>query len=1207
MRKTELRSILILLLLLLLPAYAGAWTLTVKVTGGSLTPANTVVLSGGASRTLTGGSTTLYPTAPTTITVNTASGYTSSVTLDGINAPASPFTLSSGSHTVAVTYSLPSTASLTINQGSGGTISVMLPNSTWTTTGATGLAVGTNLPFSIAPQTNQRVSSYTINGTTTTVTGSAVGQPVSGSFNAVAGGNVIAAGYSFIATITPTLSAPTTGYTTQPITCSASAVSNDTGLRYAFQVTGPASFSQAASTNQSFTFIPTLTGTYQVTATVTSDNGGNASTAPASVVVTDYQSYLNSPCVSCHSSRNAAIISQYQGSRHNLNTDSTCMGCHTADTPHSVGINATNIDAATFQVKNGNVVGMSQGSTFCLKCHNQAIVTDFNASRHKAVSLTCSACHRTGVHASDFDPTACASCHLDGNGEVPDHPLPIGTSSCYSCHNPHGLSALSSAPAVHFNNLTGAGYPASYVTSGRVCADCHTAGASNGDNRRQWALSGHADTTSPSWSGSDFKTMTGCVQCHSSTGFLAYSTGKVTSAWGVASDKTKELLICVGCHSDVTNGVLRTLAPLRPYADDPEYLNPESGKSNVCIACHGGVRNGKSIEARLAQQADFGNLPFIDPHYLAAAGNVFANGGYHFPGRDYQSTALHGGIGALDGRGPCISCHKNGSNGHKFLAGAMPVCSDCHGSFLDEARLSGAKSEFLNALEILRAQLAARGFVYSQLPPHFSNSNWGPGQAGANTMGAAFNYALLARDPGAYAHNAGYAAKLVLDSIDYLDNGALDDSVGSIAVPELLGSQAISQAAADSMTGYRTKNGCTICHGGTASTPTPMASNGHPGHLTDLYGPGSYLGSELGSCQNCHLYGTATHMSGAVDLITGPGSACAGCHPGSVPAWNTGVRLECTSCHAPTPSRLPNGSAAPYMGYFVPDGHGRYTGSNQCTSCHDPDSRHISGSLGSYTRLRLLNDNALCASCHDSSAVGADARNMQTHVGLDCRVCHDPHGSANLAMIRSVVGGWNIVFGDRNEQLIDPVTNRGLCQVCHTATAHYRAGVAESDHPTSGCLNCHGHNSAGGGFKPSGGSCDACHGYPPAPRNTGIGFGTENNWVNARFEDYSGGGGAHLAIAHVSPLATASQGWLNCAVCHNGGDTGSAPYHSMTTPVRSHIDNVTVLVDAKLRFAEGFTVYTGAKLFNLPAQNQTGNCFNIACHMSPSPRWSTER
>ena len=116
-----------------------------------------------------------------------------------------------------------------------------------------------------------------------------------------------------------------------------------------------------------------------------------------------------------------------------------------------------------------------------------------------------------------------------------------------------------------------------------------------------------------------------------------------------------------------------------------------------------------------------------------------------------------------------------------------------------------------------------------------------------------------------------------------------------------------------------------------------------------------------------------------------------------------------------------------------------------------------------------------------------------------------------------------------------------------------------------------------------------------------------SNWSSARFEDYSGGGGAHLVAAHVARSANPADGWTNCSICHNSGLAGSSPYHKMTLPLSSHIDNVTIAVDPKYRFDNSFTVYTGAKLVNPPGQNQTGSCFNISCHLRPSPRWSIER
>jgi nitrate reductase cytochrome c-type subunit len=826
-----------------------------------------------------------------------------------------------------------------------------------------------------------------------------------------------------------------------------------------------------------------------------------------------------------------------------------------------------------------------------MACHKTSIADGFTSSPHNAHGLLCTSCHTNGAHNPDVTATVCNGCHFDSNGNVAGHPLAIGSSPCVACHDPH--STAGSAPnmtTTHFNNQTSAGYPASYVTSRSNCSNCHDSSSANQAIRQQWAQSTHAAITDNAWKYYDFKTKSGCVQCHTTTGFIAYSTARVTAAWGTGSDKTKELLTCIGCHSDITAGILRTVPPVHPYAGDPGYLNPNIGKSNICMTCHSGTKNGKSIAAQLDALADFTNLPFIDPHYMAAGGTSYGKAGYHFPGRSYNPEATHTKLGSTDGSGSCVTCHKNSTNGHKFQSGALPLCTSCHGSSLDAAKLSADKTAFLNALEILRAQLAANGFVYIATPPGFNTTNWGTRQAGANTMGAAFNYVLFATEPGAYAHNPTYARQLVLDSIDYLDNGQFDDSVTTLAIPNLLASGAISQAIADSMASYKSKNDCTICHGGTAATTTPMATNAHGTHLTGSYGPGAYLGNDLGSCQACHLYGSATHMNGNVDLLFGAGSACANCHPGTLPSWSVSSRLSCTDCHAPVPSVLPNGVAAPYKANFNLKGHGQYPASSQCTSCHDPDSRHISGSLGSYTRLRLLNDNNQCASCHnDAAVVGPAFRNMSTHFttkggnqAMACSACHDPHGTTNLSMIRTAINGTTITYTDSSAGLVNNSTNRGLCQVCHTATAHYRAGVPETSHPTSGCLNCHRHNSAGGAFKPFG-SCDACHGYPPAPRRTTPVFGLMNNWSSARFEDYSGGGGAHLVAAHVLKSARPSEGWVNCVSCHNGG----AASHAMTLPIKDHTNNVTVLVDPQYSFTPG----------TLPTFDATSKtCSNVSCH-----------
>jgi trimeric autotransporter adhesin len=1175
MRKSLDGALLLLFMLLMLPAFANAatyWAITASTSPAALKPNLTPArpMNFGNYTTPGGlGATNVTNAATTSVDYNVSipAGYSLvSVKVDGVVAgtTAGTYTVNKGtvlSHTIVASYAATS-YTITTQVASGGTIS------------ASG-SYSTSLPITVTPSVGNQLTGVVIDAVTYALTDvlpsfvTRTGSSAGSTYTFTSGSHTVKGVFALLATASARITTP-----------SQTVPTGTTGIL----LDGSASTSTVPGT--SFVWSATC-GT--VSATV--PNGTTATYNAATVATTcSVTLTVNAPGITPSPSASINITTQVPV----LVETQICLNCHDGNNGPAVP---------------GFTTTLHYSRLSCQDCHNPV-----QAMSHPYAAFSTMA-------------NVCASCHADSQGNVPLHPIAIGTNPCLSCHDPHSLVSLVGAPAGHYNNVTSAGYPASYMSVRETCRNCHIATATNAVVRHQWASSGHAATTEPPWASQDFKTKSGCVQCHTTTGFIAYSTGKMTAAWGVASDKTKEVLTCVGCHSNLSTGEVRNVSPVRPFADD-SFQNHDLSKSNLCMDCHSGRNNGKSIAVKVGV-ADFTNTPFVAPHYLSAAGTLQGASGYHFPGQVYASYSSNNhrevGIGnsANTGTsGPCATCHMSAVDKHTFktvttdLSGTVTaitasVCVNCHSGALDATQLNADKVMYLNSLVVLKAMLASKGFVYSASYPYFTNTNWGVGQAGANVMGAAFNYVLLLSEPGAYTHNPLYAKQLVLSSIDYLDNGQFDDSVTTLAIPSLLASGAISQTVADSFVAYKAKqNLCTSCHGFTASSGAPMASFAHPAHLTGAYGPGAYFGPDVSACQACHVSNSTSHRNGAVDLVAG---GCLGCHAGAAPAWNSATRLDCTSCHAATPAVLPNGVAAPYKANFALSGHGQYPASNQCTVCHDPNSRHISGSLGSYTRLRLLNDNNLCASCHNTATVGIAFRNMSTHVtpdgrALGCRDCHDPHGSSNLSMIRSQINGVTIVFTDKINAFIDPVTNRGLCQVCHTLTAHYRAGVAETGHFTSGCLNCHSHNSAGGAFRPvGGGACDSCHGYPPAPRNLAASFGTPGNWVAARFEDYSGGGGAHLAAGHISPNADPSQGWANCAVCHNAGIIGSTPYHSMATPVKSHIDKVTVKVDPKLRFSEGFTVYTGAKLANLPAANATGSCFNISCHMSQSPRWSTER
>jgi hypothetical protein len=160
---------------------------------------------------------------------------------------------------------------------------------------------------------------------------------------------------------------------------------------------------------------------------------------------------------------------------------------------------------------------------------------------------------------------------------------------------------------------------------------------------------------------------------------------------------------------------------------------------------------------------------------------------------------------------------------------ASEVCFNCHGPspqiILD--MVNEEKRQFLGAMEALKDQLLLqRGYNFSPNYPYFFTApydltydepiasphcqknlpieNWQtggttasftwntstlfcdstvgtPGIAGTgkNNMGSAFNFNLLEHDPGAYVHNRMYIKRLIYDSLDWLDDGAMNYSVGA--------------------------------------------------------------------------------------------------------------------------------------------------------------------------------------------------------------------------------------------------------------------------------------------------------------------------------------------------------------------------------------------------------------------------------------------
>ena len=354
-----------------------------------------------------------------------------------------------------------------------------------------------------------------------------------------------------------------------------------------------------------------------------------------------------------------------------------------------------------------------------------------------------------------------------------------------------------------------------------------------------------------------------CARCHSATGLSTYLlTG------GTFAVEPSNGMLCVTCH-DGEN------FPARYTADDvtfPSGLVVDSGSNttNLCMQCHQGRESGASVAALIGDlPADevSASLRFLNVHYFAAGATRFgtqAGGGFEYEG------ALYNGLFAHTARfQQCNDCHDIHS-----LQVKVDACGECHegvttmadleeirmpGSTVDydgdgdveegiAAEVEGLHEELIAAMQAYTdATAGVDGIVYNgSAYPYFFNTEgaryatWTP-----RLLRAAYNYQYVAKDPGAFAHNARYIVQLLWDSITDLsmapgvtiDTSALTRNPG----PHFDGtSEAFRHWDGDG----EVSAGCARCHGGPA---------GFDAYLETFANPAEGVPISMGlTCETCH-------------------------------------------------------------------------------------------------------------------------------------------------------------------------------------------------------------------------------------------------------------------------------------------------------------------------------------------------------------------
>lgn len=397
---------------------------------------------------------------------------------------------------------------------------------------------------------------------------------------------------------------------------------------------------------------------------------------------------------------------------------------------------------------------------------------------------------------------------------------------------------------------------------------------------------------------------------------------------------------------------------------------------------------------------------------------------------------------------------------------------------------------------------------------------------------------------------------------------------------------------------------CGTCHA------VPATSGAHTFHFSGTAGP--KIGTTQTDCAICHdNVGNGKHSNGQVDV-----KGCTPCHQTAV-IWTLPASVTCESCHTGTASVV-SAFTAPLKSLNKTAGHGRYSSAALakvvCTTCHNASANHI-GAGASEKRLKIAG-NDLCTSCHSTVAnkglpearidlpVHGGSVNQFAHyttVGVtranECSGCHDTHGTTNLYNIRTVINGQTVTFNNISTGFIVKTPNvngiyNGLCQICHTKGSHFKNNASPNlgHNGAKNCLNCHQHKGLNVtfAFQPFG-TCDTCHGYPPVKNMTGL--AVAGNYSGAKFQDYSGGGGAHTVVGHISKTVVPKDGKSSCTNCHSDFDNS---HNQGSTPVKKSFINV--VVDTKFKFNNATSI-----VYN----SGNNSCSNVSCHFRPSPNWVT--
>jgi len=535
---------------------------------------------------------------------------------------------------------------------------------------------------------------------------------------------------------------------------------------------------------------------------------------PANSVPAVNKLAASSTCLNCHASAvsqttGALVADEWRASSHNLKNGAGCADCHEPASDHP-NLCSTCHGGGEFQVTIN-----PDASAKCLKCHGPAFPDNL---------LMANAPQHYGYSTARALPQATRASYVSGQYQ----------GRCRACHNPH-LNTLTQnhkdyALSQHGDPKGAAWNYYEFKQDAYVaCARCHTS-----TGYISYVTSGFSVPTKGFGAGDASREVLACDACHASYDFknsirkvpaftAPYQNFNATAP--ASYPDLGETNICIPCHAGLASGQNINAIAFASFTG-VGFVNPHYKAAAGLMYMQNGFTNFTSANAAYGTST-YGKS--LSPDNISTPGGIV--GGTASTHRNFGTLRMNGDShkpaffvpGVFDQNGPCVTCHLNASgvatrsgSGHSLKIDGNTynqVCVNCHTSentvpltadnFRDNF-LTPQAGAFQSGLRLIQSMLlqtykisfneSSYPYFYDENLPTIAGNkqpvrNWtrpgvlvnGRTVNGRKLMGVCYNLNLLTRDPAAYAHARSYSRRLIYDSLDFLDDGVINQSVSASA------------------------------------------------------------------------------------------------------------------------------------------------------------------------------------------------------------------------------------------------------------------------------------------------------------------------------------------------------------------------------------------------------------------------------------------